>query len=71
MTTPPRFHRNPHAPLGRYTTKQPLVVAGLSVAERLLEIVDPSLQYRPLVEDGDSVTEGTAIAEVRGSALPS
>ena len=53
---------------GRFTTKQPLVAAGLSVAGRLLELVDPSLQYRQLVEDGDSVTEGTAIAEVHGSA---
>ena len=44
---------------GRFTTKQPLVAAGLSVAGRLLELVDSSLQYRQLVEDGDSVTEST------------
>jgi nicotinate-nucleotide pyrophosphorylase (carboxylating) len=53
---------------GRYTTKQPLVVAGLPVAARLLEIVDPALHYRQLAEDGDFVSTGTAIAEVRGAA---
>jgi nicotinate-nucleotide pyrophosphorylase (carboxylating) len=53
---------------GRYTTKQALVVAGLPVAARLLEIVNSSLKYRPLVQDGDSVPAGTAIAEVRGAA---
>jgi nicotinate-nucleotide pyrophosphorylase (carboxylating) len=53
---------------GRYTAKQDLVVAGLAVAARLLSLVDPRLSYRHLVEDGDSVNTGTAIAEVRGSA---
>jgi nicotinate-nucleotide pyrophosphorylase (carboxylating) len=53
---------------GRYITKQTLVVAGLAVAARLLEFVDPALQYRQLIEDGDLVNERTAIAEVRGRA---
>jgi nicotinate-nucleotide pyrophosphorylase (carboxylating) len=53
---------------GRYTAKQDLVVAGLAVAARLLELVDPALCYRPLVEDGDAVSAGTAIAEVQGPA---
>lgn len=53
---------------GRYTAKQDLVVAGLAVAAHLLEIVDSALSYRRLVEDGDAVSRGTAIAEVRGSA---
>ncbi|HET9943838.1 MAG TPA: carboxylating nicotinate-nucleotide diphosphorylase [Terriglobia bacterium] len=53
---------------GRYTAKQDVVVAGLAVVARLLEIVDPVLRYRPLVEDGDFVSVGTAIGEVQGSA---
>ena len=53
---------------GRYTAKQDLVVAGLTVTARLLELVDPALSYRPLVEDGDEVNERTVIAEVRGPA---
>lgn len=54
--------------IGRYTAKQSLVVAGLPVVARLLELVDPALQYQTLVQDGDSVPVGAAIAEVRGPA---
>jgi len=52
----------------RYTSKQSLVVAGLAVVGRLLEIIDPDLRSRPLVQDGESVPASTPIAEVRGSA---
>jgi nicotinate-nucleotide pyrophosphorylase (carboxylating) len=52
----------------RYTSKQPLVVAGLPVVARLLKLIDPDLRYRSLAQDGDSVPAGTAIAEVRGAA---
>src|SRR5438105_536418 len=38
--------------LGRYTTKQSLVVSGLAVMERLLAIVDSTLQYKTLCGDG-------------------
>jgi len=54
--------------VARYTAKQNLVVAGLSVVARLLDLVDPSLQYKPLTRDGDLIPTGTALAEVRGSA---
>jgi nicotinate-nucleotide pyrophosphorylase (carboxylating) len=54
--------------VGHYTAKQDLIVAGLAVAARLLELIDPSLQYKSLVGDGDLVPIGTAVAEVRGSA---
>jgi nicotinate-nucleotide pyrophosphorylase (carboxylating) len=53
---------------GRYTTKQPLVVSGLTVVRRLLELVDPALRFRALVNDGDFVERGIAIGEVFGSA---
>jgi nicotinate-nucleotide pyrophosphorylase (carboxylating) len=52
----------------RYTPKQSIVVAGLSVVERVLHLVDPRLQYRALVEDGDPVEMGIALADVRGAA---
>jgi nicotinate-nucleotide pyrophosphorylase (carboxylating) len=52
----------------RYTPKQPVVVCGLPVVGRLLELIDPRLQYRTLAEDGDSAKRGEAIAEVHGSA---
>lgn len=54
--------------IARYTAKQDLVVAGLTVVARLLEIVDPSLKYKSLTDDGDWVPTGTALAEVRGPA---
>jgi len=53
---------------GRYTTKQQLVVSGLSVARRLLELVDPSLKFQFIASDGDFVGMGAPIAEVSGSA---
>lgn len=54
--------------VGKYTPKQTLTVSGLDVAARLIELVDPQLQYRKLVLDGDIVQAGTTIAEVEGSA---
>ena len=53
---------------GSYTTKQPLVVAGLAVVKRLLELVDPALQFRAIASDGDAVETGSAIGEVSGPA---
>lgn len=54
--------------VGRYTPKQTLTVSGLDVAARLIELVDPRLQYRKLVTDGDIARAGSPIAEVEGSA---
>jgi nicotinate-nucleotide pyrophosphorylase (carboxylating) len=54
--------------LGRYTAKQPLVVSGVAVVERLISLVHSDLRYQPLCEDGDVVAQGTPIAEVRGPA---
>lgn len=42
-------------------------IAGISVAELVFQIVDPSLVFRPMVQDGDEVTRGTTLAEVEGS----
>src|SRR5262249_47271619 len=53
---------------GRYTSKQSLVVAGVPVAERIVRLVDPALEFKTIEPEGASVTKGTAIAEVRGSA---
>src|SRR5262245_5915496 len=53
---------------GRYTTKQPLIVSGLSVVEEVIRLVDPTAEYRGIAHDGDAVEKGIALAEVRGSA---
>jgi nicotinate-nucleotide pyrophosphorylase (carboxylating) len=53
---------------GRYTTKQKLVVAGLTIVEEVIRLIDPTLEYRASVKDSDAVEKGTVLAEVHGSA---
>ena len=43
------------------------VIAGISVAELVFQVVDPLLVFRAMVQDGDEVTRGTTLAEVEGS----
>jgi len=52
----------------QYTTKQELVVAGISVAQEIVRLVDSSLEFEILTSDTASVSSGTALATVRGSA---
>jgi len=52
----------------RYTTKQDLVVAGIRVAEEILRLVDSTLEFNTLAADGTSVSAGTPLGEIRGSA---
>ncbi|WP_059048724.1 carboxylating nicotinate-nucleotide diphosphorylase [Paenibacillus senegalimassiliensis] len=47
--------------------KQGGVIAGMPVAQMVFEIVDPSLRFTPLVQDGQRVEKGAVIAEVEGS----
>src|SRR5690242_4482092 len=54
--------------IGHYTTKQPLVVSGLPVVERIIQLVDAKLEYEPLVADGIHVPRGTELARFSGSA---
>src|SRR5262245_18981717 len=53
---------------GLFTAKQQLVVAGVPVAQEIARLVDPALAFKILVNDGSSVSSGTALAEIRGSA---
>lgn len=43
------------------------IIAGITVAELVFQVVDPTLVFKPMVQDGDSVTKGTILAEVEGS----
>ncbi|WP_214627164.1 carboxylating nicotinate-nucleotide diphosphorylase [Paenibacillus agaridevorans] len=47
--------------------KESGIIAGIPVAKLVFEVVDPSLVFTALVQDGDSVTKGTVIIEVEGS----
>jgi nicotinate-nucleotide pyrophosphorylase (carboxylating) len=48
--------------------KQDGVAAGLPVAERVFQLVDPTVTFRFLVQDGDRLSKGTVAAEVHGPA---
>jgi nicotinate-nucleotide pyrophosphorylase (carboxylating) len=52
----------------RFVAREPLVVAGLSVAELVYRRIDPRVSFRPLVAAGQGVQKGQAIAEVSGRA---
>ena len=54
--------------IGTLLAKSDGIVAGLPVAERVFEKLDPTLTFRTRVKDGDAVAAGTPIAEVQGSA---
>jgi nicotinate-nucleotide pyrophosphorylase (carboxylating) len=52
----------------RYTTKQPLVLAGVPVVREIVRLVDPALEFKTLEPEAASVSAGTPVAEIRGSA---
>src|SRR5262245_37328026 len=54
--------------VGRYATKQPLVVAGIDAIEEIARLADPSLDFDIVASDGDSVAAGSVLAELHGSA---
>lgn len=48
--------------------KEPLVVAGLEVFQRVFERLDPTVELKVLARDGDEVASGTVVVEARGRA---
>lgn len=48
--------------------KSPGVIAGLAVAEKTFHHLDPGVDFKALVKDGDFVETGTRVAEVKGGA---
>jgi nicotinate-nucleotide pyrophosphorylase (carboxylating) len=53
---------------GELIAKQDLVVAGLPVAEVVFRVVDDSIEFCPLQEEGTRVSARTKLARVTGSA---
>ncbi|UFJ40571.1 carboxylating nicotinate-nucleotide diphosphorylase [Brevibacillus humidisoli] len=47
--------------------KESGVIAGLAVAEQVFHLIDSSLVFRRLAEEGDWVEKGASLAEVEGS----
>ena len=56
--------------LGTILTETEGVIAGLPIAQRVFEKLDPDLNFQMLVADGDCVGCVTPIATVEGSAKP-
>src|SRR5215470_10366503 len=50
----------------QYTTKQELVVAGISVAQEIVRLVDSTLQFEILTYDSTYVSGGKPLGTVRG-----
>ncbi len=53
---------------GTFNSKQRLVVAGLPLARRVFESLDPSLEWQGGVQDGSEVAAGTPLASICGVA---
>jgi nicotinate-nucleotide pyrophosphorylase (carboxylating) len=51
---------------GAIVAKEPLVVAGLEVARRVFQRLDPEIHFAPSVTDGDSVATDTVVLSVKG-----
>ncbi|MEK5251923.1 carboxylating nicotinate-nucleotide diphosphorylase [Paenibacillus sp. FSL F4-0125] len=56
-----------HQSKGIIHAKENGVICGIPIAELVFEIVDPTLSFTALVEEGQAVTKGTVIIEVEGS----
>ncbi len=54
--------------LGTILTETEGVIAGLPIVQRVFEKLDPDLDFRTLVTDGDRVESMTPVAAVEGSA---
>jgi len=54
--------------IGRFLVKQPGVLAGIRVAKRVFEVLDPQADFTVLAEDGARIAAGDVVAEVKASA---
>ena len=52
---------------GAIIAKEPLVIAGLDVAKRVFEYLDPEVAFKPKRHDGDTVKEGEMVVEIEGN----
>lgn len=56
--------------IGRFVARQPGVVAGLAVLERLFAHLDPAVTIRRIAKDGEHIPADAPIAEIEGPARP-
>ena len=53
---------------GTIVAKQGLVIAGLQVAEKVFNLLDPQMGFKALYADGDRIANGSTVAEITGSS---
>lgn len=53
---------------GRLIAKEPGILCGLPIFRRVFELLDPGIEWNCRVQEGDSVLQGTTIAELSGPA---
>lgn len=53
---------------GKLIAKEPLTVCGFPAFLRVFELIDPRIEVKPLVSDGDPVKEGNIIVTIEGPA---
>lgn len=53
--------------VGIIHVKEDGILAGIPVAEAVFRVVDPSLSFRAVRQDGERIVKGTVLAEVHGS----
>ena len=53
---------------GVMDTREPIVVAGLALADGFFRALDPQAVITPLAADGDRVPAGTDLMRIEGSA---
>ena len=52
--------------IGTFTAKEPGIIAGLAVAERVFYQLDKNIIFKPLVKEGDSVENRQIVATIEG-----
>ncbi len=63
MTTIPEDRQG----VGIIHVKEDGILAGIPVAEAVFRVVDPTLSFRAVRQDGERIVKGTVLAEVHGS----
>jgi len=53
---------------GRIRAKAPTVIAGLEVARRVFEKVDPKIEFNAVVQNGDALNKGDDVLFLKGAA---
>ncbi len=54
---------------GIIIAKQPMIIAGLEVAEKVFKTLDSDLSFEALFKDGDSVSKGDTVLKVKGDII--